>query len=158
MKKRVLLAIDMQAPAVWAASYAVQLAARLGLSLAVMVVSPPPPGSGTNGEISPDVLEEDTRLWLGKVRERCQQEGVPMEIFVASGAFSEEVRRFSSSEVSIQFIIMGVAGDFPRGLMECSPLLQSLHQQFDGEVLLVRVQGKVARLGDICRQKLTREN
>jgi nucleotide-binding universal stress UspA family protein len=158
MKKRVLLAIDMAAPAVWAASYALQLAARLDLSLAVMAVFPVKPGGGANGEISPDVLEEGTRLWLGKIREQCQQEGVPMEIFVSSGPFYEEVLRFSNSESSVQFIIMGVAGDFPKERMECSPLLKSLHQQFEGEVLLVRVQGKVARLADICRQNITRES
>jgi nucleotide-binding universal stress UspA family protein len=158
MKKRVLLAINMEAPARWAAPYAVQLAARLSLSLAVMAVFPPKPGSLANGEISPEVLEEDTRLWLGKVRERCQQEGVPMEIFVSSGPFYEEVLRFSNSQSSVQFIIMGVAGDFPKERMECSPLLESLHQQFEGEVLLVRVQGKVARLADICRQNISREN
>jgi len=158
MKKRVLLAIDMEAPAGWAASYALQLAARLNLSLAVMAVFPAKPGSLADGEISPEVLEEDTRLWLGKVRERCQQEGVPMEIFVSSGPFYEEVLRFSNSESSVQFIIMGLAGDFPKEMMECSPLLKSLHQQFEGEVLLVRVQGKVVRLADICRQNLTREN
>jgi nucleotide-binding universal stress UspA family protein len=157
MKKRVLLAIDMAAPAVWAASYAVQLAARLELSLAVMAVFPVT-GNAADGEISPEVLEEDTRLWLGKVREQCQQEGVPMEIFVSSGPFYEEVLRFSNSESYVQFIIMGLAGNFPQGMTDCSPLLQSLHQQFEGEVLLVRVQGKVARLADICRQQLTREN
>ncbi|MBU4232903.1 MAG: universal stress protein [Desulfobacterales bacterium] len=158
MKKRVLLAIDMEAPAVWAASYAVQLAARLKLSLAVMAVFPVQPESLANGEISPEVLEEDTRLWLGKIRERCQQEGVTMEIFISSGPFYEEVLRFSNSPSSVQFIIMGLAGDFPQEGMECSPPLQRLHQQFEGEVLLVRVQGKVARLADICRQNFTREN
>jgi nucleotide-binding universal stress UspA family protein len=158
MKKQVLLAIDMEAPALWAASYAVQLAARLELSLAVMAVFPAKPGSLANGEISPEVLEEDTRLWLGKVREHCQREGVPMEIFISSGPFYEEVLRFSNSQSSVQFIIMGVAGDFPSKRMECSPLLESLHQQFEGEVLLVRVQGKVARLADICRQNITGEN
>jgi hypothetical protein len=158
MKKRVLLAINMEAPARWAAPYAVQLAARLELSLAVMAVFPAKPGSLANGEISPEVLEEDTRLWLGKVRERCQREGVPMEIFISSGPFYEEVLRFSNSQSSVQFIIMGVAGDFPSKRMECSPLLESLHQQFEGEVLLVRVQGKVTRLADICRQNITGEN
>jgi hypothetical protein len=158
MKKLVLLAIDMEAPARWAASYAVQLAARLGLSLEVMAVFPVKPGSLGNGEISPEVLEEDTRLWLGKVRERCQQAGVPMEIFVSSGPFYEEVLRFANSQSSVQFIIMGLAGDFPPGGMECPPLLTNLHQQFEGEVLLVRVQGKVERLADICRQNISREN
>lgn len=158
MKKQVLLAIDMEAPAGWAASYALQLAVRLKLSLAVMMVFPPKPVKGADGEISPEVLEEDTRLWLGKVREQCQQAGVPMEIFVSSGPFYEEVLRFSDSQSSLQFIIMGLAGDFPKEGMECSPLLKRLHQQFEGEVLLVRVQGKVARLADLCRQNLTREN
>lgn len=158
MKKRVLLAINMEAPARWAAPYAVQLAARLSLSLAVMAVFPVKPGSLANGEISPEVLEEDTRLWLGKVRERCQQEGVPMEIFLSSGPFYEEVLRFANSQSSVQFIIMGVAGDFPQGKMECSSLLERVHQQFEGEVLLVRVQGKVARLADICRHNISREN
>jgi len=158
MKKRVLLAIDMEAPARWAASHAVQLAARLELSLAVMAVFPVKPENGTDGEISPNGLEEDTRLWLGKVREQCQQEGVSMEVFISSGPFCEEVLRFANSESSVQFIIMGLAGDFPQGMTECSPLLKSLHQQFEGEVLLVRVQGKVARLADICRQNSIREN
>jgi hypothetical protein len=81
-----------------------------------------------------------------------------MEIFISSGPFYEEVLRFSNSQSSVHFIIMGLAGDFPQGRMECSPLLKSLHQQFEGEVLLVRVQGKVARLADICRQNFTREN
>ena len=81
-----------------------------------------------------------------------------MEVFVASGPFAAEVLRFSMSQSSVQFIIMGWAGDFPRGRTECSPLLQSLHQQFEGEVILVRVQWKVARLADICRQNFTREN
>ena len=65
---------------------------------------------------------------------------------------------FANSQSSVQFIIMGLAGDFPQGGMECSPLLASLNQQFEGEVLLVRVQGKVRVSADICRQKLTREN
>lgn len=152
MKKRVLLAIDLEAPAAWAASYAVQLAGRLGLSLVVMAVLPASSGAGAgNGEISLDGLKEDQRLWLGKVRERGQQEGVPMEIFVSSGPFCEEVLRFSHSQIAVQFIIMGLPGDLARGSLECSPPLKSLHQQFEGEVLLVRGQGKVTRLADLCR-------
>jgi len=58
-------------------------------------------------------------------------------------AFYEEVLRFANSQSSVQFIIMGLAGDFPQNGTECSPLLTSLNQQFEGEVLLVRVQGKV---------------
>jgi hypothetical protein len=159
MKKRVLLAIDMEAPATWAASYAVQLAARLELSLVVMAVFPAAGRQDAEkGEIPWEGLQEDTRWWLGKVRERCQQEGVPMEIFVSSGVFYEEVLRFSHAQSSVQFIIMGLAGDPAQGRLTCSPPLESLHQQFEGEVLLVRGQGKVTRLADICRQNFGREN
>ena len=41
MNKRVLLAIDLETPDSRAASYAVQLAARLKLSLVLMAVFPP---------------------------------------------------------------------------------------------------------------------
>ena len=43
--------------------------------LAVLAVFPVTPGPEGLREISPEVLEEDTRLWLGKVRESCQQQG-----------------------------------------------------------------------------------
>ncbi|MCX5893328.1 MAG: hypothetical protein NTW80_10245 [Deltaproteobacteria bacterium] len=36
MKKKVLLAIDLEAPASWAASYAVQLAARLAAAQKIL--------------------------------------------------------------------------------------------------------------------------
>ena len=150
MKKRVLLAIDMEAPARWAASYAVQLAARLKLSLAVMAVFPVKPGSLANGEISPEVLEEDTRLWLGKVRERCQQEGVNLEIFLAAGAFCDEVLAFARAQSALQFIVMGWPEDGRREQYPgCAAALKSLHQHIGGEILLVRGQGKVTRLTDL---------
>jgi hypothetical protein len=158
MKKRVLLAIDMEAPATWAASYAVQLAARLELSLVVMAIFPASPGRGAEkGEISLEGLQEAQRLWLGRVREHCQQEGVPVEIFVSSGPFYEEVLRFAHSQSGMQFIVMGLDWVAEGGLT-CSPPLKSIHQQFEGEVLLVRGQGKVMRLTDLCRQYYGREN
>jgi hypothetical protein len=158
MKKRVLLAIDMEWPATWAASYAVQLAARLELSLVVMAIFPLGQGGREEkGEISLEDLQEDQRLWLGQVRERCQQEGVPVEIFVSSGSFYEEVLRFSHSQSAMQFIVMGLDSP-PSGPLLCSPPLKSLYQEFEGEVLVVRGQGKVMRLTDICRQNHGREN
>ena len=138
------------APALWAASYAVQLAARLGLSLAVMAVFPVKPGSLANGEISPEVLEEDTRLWLGKVRERCQQEGVNLEIFLAAGAFCDEVLAFARAQCALQFIVMGWPEDARREQYPgCAAALKSLHQHIGAEILLVRGQGKVTRLTDL---------
>jgi nucleotide-binding universal stress UspA family protein len=158
MNKRVLLAIDMEAPAAGAASYAVQLAARLKLDLAVMAIFPARRGRGAaKTEVSLEDLNEDQRLWLGRVRERCQQEGVPVEIFVSSGSFMEEVLRFSNSQSAMQFIVMGLDCP-PGGHPRCSPPLKNLSLQFEGEVLLVRGQGKVMRLTDLCRENHGREN
>ena len=53
MNKRVLLAIDLDMPDSRAASYAVQLAARLKLSLVLMAVFPPRGGDTYDaGDIS----------------------------------------------------------------------------------------------------------
>jgi nucleotide-binding universal stress UspA family protein len=158
MNKRVMLAIDMEAPATGAASYAVQLAARLKLDLAVMAIFPARRGRGAaKTEVTLEDLNEDQRLWLGRVRERCQQEGVGVEIFVSSGSFMEEVLRFSHSQSAMQFIVMGLDCP-PGGHPRCSPPLKNLSLQFEGEVLLVRGQGKVMRLTDLCRENHGREN
>jgi len=151
MNKRVLLAIDLEMPDSRAASYAVQLAARLKLSLALMAVFPPRPGDlGDPGDISLGGLQEEQRLWLSKVRERCQQEGVSLEIFLASGTFCDEILAFARAQSALQFIILGWPEDWGRDRYPgCAAALQSLHQQIGGEILLVRGQGKVSRLTDL---------
>ena len=161
MKKRVLLAIDLEAPASWAASYAVQLATRLELSLVLLAILAAPrrqPASEKKA-LSMAGLKEEHRLWLGKIRERCQQEGVEVEIFISAGAFCEEVRRFAQAQSALQFIIMGFPGDSTAAGLECTdPALQDLRRQMEGEILLVRGQGKVMRLTDISGQRQEREN
>jgi hypothetical protein len=148
MKKRVLLAIDLDMPDSRAASYAVQLAARLKLSLVLMAVFPPRPGDP--GDISLSGLAEEQSLWLGKVRERCQEEGVCLEIFLSSGAFCDEVLAFARAQSSLQFIIMGWPEDKHRERYPgCVEALKSLDRHFDGEILLVQGQGKVTRLMDL---------
>jgi hypothetical protein len=151
MNKRVLLAIDLAMPDSRAASYAVQLAARLKLSLVLMAVFPPQGGDPSDpGDISLSGLKEEQSLWLGKVRERCQQEGVSLEIFLAAGAFCDEVLAFARAQSALQFIVMGWPEDARREKYPgCAAALKSLHQQIGGEILLVRGQGKVTRLTDL---------
>jgi nucleotide-binding universal stress UspA family protein len=151
MNKRVLLAVDLEMPDSRAASYAVQLAARLKLSLVLMAVFPPRPGDpGEPGEISLSGLAEEQNLWLDKVRERCQQEGVSLEIFLAAGAFCDEILAFARAQSALQFIVLGWPEDRHRDRYPgCAEALKSLHQQIDGEILLVRGQGKVTRVMDL---------
>jgi hypothetical protein len=149
--KRVLLAIDLDMPDSRAASYAVQLAARLALSLVLLAVVPSHSGAASDsGDISLSGLQEEQRLWLGKIRERCQQEGVSLEIFLATGAFCDEVLAFARAQSALQFMILGWPEDERRERYAwCSAALKSLHQQIGGEILLVRGQGKVIRLTDL---------
>jgi hypothetical protein len=151
MNKRVLLAVDLDMPDSRAASYAVQLAARLSLSLVLLAVFPPQPGGGGDpGDISLSGLKEDQSLWLGKVRERCQQEGVGLEIFLATGTFCEEVLAFARAQSALQFTILGWPEDDRRERYGwCSAALKNLHHHIGGEILLVRGQGKVTRLTDL---------
>jgi len=151
MKKRVLLAIDLEMPDSRAASYALQLAARLGLSLVLLAVFLPRPGDLNDpGDLSLGGLQEDQSLWLGKVRERCQQEGVNLEIFLAAGAFCDEVLAFARAQSGLQFLILGWPEDSHRERYPgCAAALKGLHQQIGGEILLVRGQGKVTRLTNL---------
>jgi hypothetical protein len=150
MNKRVLLSIDLDMPDSRAASYAVQLAARLRLCLVLLAVLPNQRPVGDHGDISLSGLKEEQRLWLGKVREHCQQEGVRLEIFLAAGTFCDEVLAFARSQSSLQFMILGWPEDDRRErYFGCAAALKSLHQHIGGEILLVRGQGKVTRLMDL---------
>lgn len=151
MNKRVLLAIDLDMPDSRAASYAVQLAARLKLSLVLLAVVPPLPGEAADpGDISLSGLKEEQSLWLGKVRERCQAEGVSLEIFLAAGGFCDEVLIFAQAQSALQFMVVGWPEDDRRERYPgCAAALNNLQQHLGGEILLVRGQGKVTRLSDL---------
>lgn len=161
MKKKVLLALDLETPAPWAASYALQLAARLELSLVLMAILAPlrSKPAAEKRSLSMAGLKEEQRLWLGKIRERCQQEGVEVEIFISAGSFCDEVLQFAKAQSALNFIIIGFPGDQQADCLEWSPAaLESLRRQFEGEILLVRGQGKVVRLTDNSGQRPGREN
>ena len=160
MKKKVLLAIDMEAPASWAASYAVQLAARPRAVLVLMAVFRPRPRPAAEKKaLSMAGLREEHRLWLGKIRERCQQEGVEVEIFISAGSFCEEVLRFAKAQSALQFIIMGFPGDYqPAGWNVRRRLYRACASNWKGRSSWCGVQGKVVRLADNSGQRQGREN
>jgi nucleotide-binding universal stress UspA family protein len=147
MTKRMLLAVDLHSPPSRAASYAVQLAARLGFSLVLMAVSPITEGHLRREDISLEELPKRQRTWLHKVVEQSQQERVSLEIFLSLGPFYEEVFRFVRSQPAIHIIVMG-APEKRRGAHhpDSPSALRILQGFFEGEVLLVRRQGEVMRL------------
>ena len=149
MFKKVLLAVDLHAPGTWAASYAVQLAARLKVSLVLMAILAEPAGEGNPeaAQVLMEDLKEEQRLWLGQVREESQREGVPLEIFVSAGQFSREVLRFVTSHPGIQFIILGLPGSSPlKERLAGAAALRTLQRIFTGEILLVPGPGQIQRL------------
>jgi len=155
MSKKVLLAVDLQAPEAWAASYAVQLAARLKVSLVLMAILPEP-RRGVNpraGEVIMADLKEEQRLWLGQVREECQREGVGLEIFLSAGVFVPEVLRFVSSQSGIQVIVLARPRKWPPAEGGAgAAALRTLKRIFAGEILLVRGQGQIEHLTELQRQ------
>ena len=73
-----------------------------------------------------------------------------LEIFLAAGAFCDEVLAFARAQSALQFIVMGWPEDASREKYPgCAAALKSLHEQIGGEILLVRGQGKVTRLTDL---------
>ncbi len=144
MVKRVLVPIDLQNPTPWAALYGVQLAARLNSAMTLMAVSPQ---GGEGAPLSLAGLHGDQRLWVDQVMNRCQVEGVNLEIFFSRGTFFGEISRFIRSQAAIRFIVLGVPDHLsPKGYQAFSAALKQLHEEFGEEILLVREKGEITRL------------
>jgi hypothetical protein len=157
MAKRVLVALDLDSLASWAAYYGMHLAARLNSPMALMVVASQC-GESPGAPLALDGLKEEQRFWLDQVMGRCQREGVSTEIFLSCGSFFEEIIRFVSSPAAAQFLVIGVPRDsLKKDYRIWLPALERLHQAFPGEILLVREKGGVSRLAEYQRQNPGRE-
>ena len=98
MQQKVLVAVDFQAPAVWAVGYAVKLAARLKFPLVFMGVVPAGgEGSLPGGRLLSERLDEAHKQGLEDVVQQCQEEEVSLEIFFSSGPFFQEISHFLDS-------------------------------------------------------------
>jgi hypothetical protein len=148
MQSKVLVAIDFHNPALWAAHYAVKLAARLKCPLIFLGVLPPGTADSSSGEsLIPADIPESYRQQLEVVVRQSQKERVSLEIFLSAGSFFDEIRHFLSGPERFQFFVIGVPQDAPTAVMEpLATALKGLHQSFTGEILLVREQGKIAHL------------
>jgi nucleotide-binding universal stress UspA family protein len=148
--KRVLIAVNLEAPASWAVDYAIRLAGRLGASLTLMAVDQGAPRGHRTGRRRPEGLDDSQRAWLDRVVSQCPREGVSLEIFFSSGQFFEEIMRFVRSQPGIQFIVLGLPREGPGPAHRAFFTgLKPLNRVFTGEILLVREQGKVTSMSEI---------
>ena len=151
MQLKVLVAIDFNTPAPWAANYAVKLAARLKLPLIFLGVLPPEMADHDSGnDLIPANIPAGYRQRLEELVRLAQAEEVSLEIFLSSGSFFEEIHHFLSGPQRFQFFILGLPPEASSEAMEpLTTALRGLHRSFTGEILLVREQGKIARLSEI---------
>jgi hypothetical protein len=148
MQSKVLVAIDFQNPALWAANYAVKLAARLKCPLIFLGVLPPEMADPASGEsLIPAEISGSYRQQLEDVVRQSQEEGVNLEIFLSAGSFLDEICHFWGGPERFQFFVIGVPQVVPPEVMDpLAAALKGLHRSFTGEILLVREQGKIAHL------------
>jgi hypothetical protein len=150
MGKRVVVAVDVHSASQASVFYAIHLAGRINTSLALVAIS----GEATSlreGGASARSLDVEVakHLWLGQALAESQKYGVSLEVFFASGAFLDGVLRFVRSQPGVQFIVMDVrcakSGDGASGFISS---LAHLHEEFEGEILLVEKAGTVTRVSD----------
>ncbi len=159
MGKRVLVAVDLHSASEASIFYGIELAARIKSSLALIAVSSSasPTKNPTSGGSRRDVDSSHAR-WMDRALAESQQRAVSLEIFVASGRFFDEVIRFVRSQPAIQFIVMAAPKE--RESKESSKFgaaLRHLHQEFEGEILLVEKAGQITRVSDLYLQSSTQE-
>lgn len=153
MGKRVLAAVDIHSVSDASILYGIELAARTDSSLALIAVS-----SATSLEKSTISETPGQDTWMDRAVSESQQRGVSLEIFVTSGRFFEEVIRFVRSQPAVQFIVM--AGPKDRKSKDNSKFasaLKRLHEEFEGEILLVEKAGQITRVRDLYLQSSARE-
>ncbi len=150
MQQKILVAMDFQTPAPWAVDYAVKLAARLHFPLVFLGVAAFAGGDPAElGGLIPEDLDKASKQRLNRVVQHCQEEGVGLEVFLASGAFFQEISRMLASPGNFAFLVVGVPRDASaREAKAFSEALKDVRRFFPREILLVREQGKLAQFHD----------
>jgi hypothetical protein len=159
MGKRVLVAVDTRSASDASISYGIELAARMkSLLVLIAVVSSGSQKKSTGSDASRRYVDGGQDTWMDRAVVESQQRGVSLEIFVASGRFFEEVVRFVQSQPAVQFIIIAAPKDKEsKGSSKFAAALDQLHQEFEGEILLVEKAGQVTRVSDLYLQSSAQE-
>lgn len=147
MPKKVLVAVDLGSVSDASVFYGIQLAARTESSLALLAVLSSEHSSNRRpSRAMPDNLPNTHREWLDRIVAQARQKAVSLEIFLTSGRFFEEIMHFVRFAARFQFII--VAAPKEKGWNVPASPLQRLHEQFEGEILLVEEAGRITRVSD----------
>ncbi|HTY23159.1 MAG TPA: hypothetical protein VMC85_08510 [Desulfomonilaceae bacterium] len=148
MGKRVLVAVERHSISEEPIFYGIELASRIKSSAVLVAISSPesarkPPLSAATRQI----VEMGEGSWMDGAVAESQKKGVNLEIFFASGPFFEEVIRFVRSQPAVQFIVTAAPKNREsRDGYEFASALKHLHEEFEGEILLVEKAGKITRV------------
>ena len=159
MGKTVLVAVDSVSASEASIFYGIELAARMeSLLFLIGVSSPGSPRRSHGSDVAPRHVDGGTEIWMDRAVAESQQRGVTLEIFIASGEFFEEVTRFVASQPAVQFIVMGAPRDRAgKGRSKFTSALEQLHQEFEGEILLVEKAGRITRVSDLYLKNSAQE-
>ncbi|MFZ5452485.1 MAG: hypothetical protein ACOZF2_11560 [Thermodesulfobacteriota bacterium] len=84
--------------------------------------------------------------------------GVSLELFLATGPFSQAILEFVGSRGDIQFLVMAAGETGKKSASLPAPSLSRLHQVFPGEILLVKEQDRVTNLSEMPLKNKGRES
>ncbi|MEJ2717491.1 MAG: universal stress protein [Deltaproteobacteria bacterium] len=159
MGRTVLVAVDSVSASEASIFYGIELAARMkSLLLLIAVSSPGSPRKSQGSDVARRYVDGGTESWMDRALAESQQRGVTLEIFVASGEFFEEVTRFVESQPAVQFIVMAAPKErASKGRSKFASALERLHQEFEGEILLVEKAGRITRVSDLYLKSSAQE-
>jgi len=152
MGKRVLVAVDLHSVSEASIFYGIELAARIDSSLALIAIS----SSTSAVKSTPREIAQDK--WMERAVAESQQREVSLEIFVASGDFFEEVIQFVRSQSAVRFIVMALPKKAKgKDGNKFASEIKHLHEEFEGEILLVEKAGHITRVCDRYLQPSAKE-
>jgi hypothetical protein len=151
MGKRVLVAVELHSVAEAPILYGIELASRIKSSMVLVAIdSSECAKKPLLSQASRKVAEIGGEAWMDRAVAESQNRGVNLEIFFASGPFLEEVIRFVRSQQAVQFIVAAAPKnrDSKDGNKFASAL-KHLHEEFEGEILLVEKAGQITRVSKL---------
>lgn len=150
MNKRVVVAVDLQEPDSGAVFYALSLAGRLQSPLTLLAVAAETRGrENPENDLTAAALRTDQKQWLDQVIKQGREQGVSLELFLATGPFSRAILEFVGSRSDIKFLVVAAGKTGKRSAAASALSLSRLHQVFAGEILLVREQDRITNLSEM---------